>query len=187
VISPAQVRGTLELGDVQGLLLAGKVLSGIALAAVLAIIVNIWRRPSFPGVSYGSIRLTHGRMRWLWFTLIVGATALASTEDPIARATRNMEDPELLQAAGTTRQTSLTIPFPFYRYEHTRVWAGEELAKEDTLEGFLIPWALLSTIVAYVVLVLRWNPENRWAIRILQGKKHARARRKKTDAADNPS
>lgn len=179
-----QVRGTLDVGNVGALLLAGKILSMIALVVVLLVIVNIWRRKSFPAVSYGSIQLSHGRMRWLWFALILGATAIGSAEDPIARMTRTMVDEELLEAAETTRRANLTAPFAFYRYDRERIYADGELASETVFEGFLIPWAMLSALIAYVVLVVRWNPENRWALRILQGRRRWRRDRRDPAASD---
>jgi hypothetical protein len=173
----------LDIANVTSWLLAGKVLSAVALVVVLVVIVNIWRRASFPAVSYGSIELSHGRMRWLWFTLILGALALGSAEDMIARLENTSEDEELLAAAESRRQTGFTMPFPFYRYERQRVYADGELAVDNTTEGFLIPWALLSTLLAYLVLVIRWNPENRLALRILQGKRRRGFRRgRRTDS-----
>lgn len=167
-------QATLDLPDVSGFILAGKILSAVAIIALLAVTWNIWRRSSFPGVSYGSISLSHGRLRWLWFSIMLGAFALGAAEDPIARFENTIEDEELLEAAGTTRQTSLSIPLPFYRYERQRVYADDQLAVDNTFEGFLIPWALLSAFLAYVVLVVRWNPENRLALRILQGRRRRR-------------
>jgi len=167
----------LDIGNVAALLQVGKVLSAIALAVVLLIIVNIWRRPSFPAVSYGSIRLSHGRMRWLWFTFILGSLALGSAADPAARLENTSEDAELLAAAESTRHTGFTMPFPFYRYERQLVYADGVLAVDNTYEGFLIPWGLLSAFLAYLVLVIRWNPENRLALRILRGRQRRRGRR----------
>ncbi|MDH3732766.1 MAG: hypothetical protein OEU54_04495 [Gemmatimonadota bacterium] len=166
----------LDLPDVSGFILAGKILSAITIVVVLIVIANIWRRSSFPGVSYGSISLSHGRLRWLWFTIILGAFALGAAEDPIARFENTSEDAELLESAESTRQTSLSLPLPFYRYERQRVYADGELAVDNTLEGFLVPWSLLSALLAYLVLVVRWNPENRLALRILQGRRRRRAR-----------
>jgi hypothetical protein len=65
----------------------------------------------------------------------------------------------------------MTLPLPFYRYERERTYGDGELASEEILEGFLIPWPLLSGLIAYLLLVLRWNPENRWALRILRGRR----------------
>jgi hypothetical protein len=178
VIAPVpQVRGELDIPDVTGFILAGKTFSAVALLVVLIVLLNIWRRSSFPGVSYGSISLSHGRLRWLWTSIIIGAVALGSAEDPIARLESTREDDERLAAAESRRQTSLTVPLPFYRYERQRIYADDEIAVDNTLEGFLIPWALLSALLAYLVLVVRWNPENRLALRILQGRRRRRDRR----------
>lgn len=182
IAAAPQVRAELDLPDVSGFILAGKILSAIALLVVLAVLWNIWRRGSFPGVSYGSINLSHGRLRWLWTSIIIGAVALGSAEDPIARFENTSEDEELLAAADSRRQTSLAIPLPFYRYERQRIYADDELAVDNTFEGFLIPWALLSALLAYLVLVVRWNPENRLALRILQG----RGRRRNRQNAPEP-
>lgn len=167
---------SLDFGDISALLLVGKVLSAVALVVVLTVIVNIWRRSSFPAVSYGSIVLSHSRMRWLWLSVIVGAAALGAAEEPIARSMKTSEDAELLEAAEVRRQASFSAPFPFYRYERQRVYADGELAVENVTEGFLIPWPLLSAFLAYLALVMRWNPENRLAIRILKGPKRRRDR-----------
>ncbi|MDX1394728.1 MAG: hypothetical protein R3195_10055 [Gemmatimonadota bacterium] len=160
----------LDVENVGTLLLAGKVLSGLAVVGVLAVIVNCWRRDAFPGISYGEIELSHGRLRWLWILFILGGFALGSAEDPVVQAGTTMEDEELLDSAVNRRQTSLDLPLPFYRFERRRVYADGELAVESTTEYFLIPWALLGAFVAYIALVVRWNPENRLALRILQGR-----------------
>jgi hypothetical protein len=68
-----------------------------------------------------------------------------------------------------TRQVQL--PLPFYRYERVRQYRGEHLVEEEVLEGALIPWALISALLAYLVLVIRWNPESRWALRALHGRR----------------
>lgn len=168
----------LDVTNVSAWLLAGKILSGVALAVVLAVVVNIWRRPSFPAVGYGSIELSHSRMRWLWFGFIVGAVALGSTSNPVALLTSTSEDEELLAAATSRRQTSLDMPLPFYRYQRERVYADDELAVDNVTESILLPWSLLSALLAYVVLVVRWNPQNRLALRILQGRKRRSLRRR---------
>lgn len=171
-----QIRGTLDLADLGPLLLAGKILSGVALLAVFWILVDIWRRGALPAASYGEVRLSQRRMRWLWTSIILGATALGSAEDPIARFETNTEDAEVLAVEGPTRQSGLSLPFPFYRYERQRIYKDDALGSEQVLEGFLIPWALLSAFVAYLVLVVRWNPQSRLAQRILQGRRRRRER-----------
>lgn len=47
--------------QVETLLWVGKLLSGAALLLVLITLVDIWRRASFPRISYGGIRI--GRRR----------------------------------------------------------------------------------------------------------------------------
>ena len=161
----------LDVENVGTLLLAGKILSGLAVAGVIAVIVNCWRRDAFPGITYGPIELTHGRLRWLWILFILGGFALGSAEDPVVQASTTMQDEELLESAVNRRQTSLDLPLPFYRFERRRVYVNDELAEESTTEYVLIPWALLGAFVAYIALVVRWNPENRLALRILRGRR----------------
>ena len=102
----------LDVENVGALLLAGKVLSALAVAGIVAVIVNCWRRDSFPGVSYGDIELSHGRLRWLWILFILGGFALGSAEDPVVQAGTTMEDAELLESAVNRRQTSLSVFIP---------------------------------------------------------------------------
>jgi len=156
---------------IPGLLLAGKILSAITLVVVLVALTNVWRRPALPAITYGEIELSQRRMRWVWTGFLLGALALGTAEDPLARQTATMEDAEALEAAGATRQTGLSLPFPFYRYERVRRYADGGLAAEDVTQSVLIPWSLLSALLAYVILVIRWNPANKWALRILQGRK----------------
>jgi len=101
---------------------------------------------------------------------------LGATNDQVASRTRTMEDEEALAAATATRQTTLSLPLPFYHYERERTHALDALIQESVVEGVAIPWELLSALFAYLVLVLRWNPKNRWALRILKGKKRFRER-----------
>jgi len=55
-----------------------------------------------------------------------------------------------------------------------RQYRGEHLVEEEVVEGALIPWALISALFAYLVLVVRWNPESRWALRALHGRRRGR-------------
>ena len=52
--------------------------------------------------------------------------------------------------------------------------ADGALGEVGGTEGFLIPWSLLSALVAYLVLVVRWNPDSKMARRILRGRKWRR-------------
>ena len=76
----------LDVENVGALLLAGKIFSALAVAGIIAVIVNCWRRDAFPGVSYGDIELSHGRLRWLWILFILGGGARGSVEDPVVQA-----------------------------------------------------------------------------------------------------
>jgi hypothetical protein len=157
--------------NIEILLTVGKALSALMLLVVLVAIVSVWRRRSFPSVGYGGVSLSYRRLRWLWVGILLGSTGLGIAEDPIASLTHTQEDPEVLEAASSLRNTGMTLPLPFYRYERERTYGDGELASEEILEGFLIPWPLLSGLIAYLLLVLRWNPENRWALRILRGRR----------------
>lgn len=152
-----------------------KVLSAVALLLVGLAIVNVWRRDSLPGVTYGSVSLSPRRLRWVWTGVLIGATVLGSAEDPFVQSTSQTEDPELQDGAGLG--TSLSVPSPFYRYERERRYQGDRLAEESEMEGILIPWQLLSALFAYLILVVRWDPTSRWAIRLLRGRKAAREAR----------
>lgn len=178
------------------LLATGKVLSVISVALLLAAWFDVWRRPSFPDASYGGLSLSRKRIRWVWFLVLLGAFLVGIDEDPIAVSTYSMEDPdahataagELVAPEGgaeagspdvTTKTVGLSLPTPFYRYERQRIYLNDVLASEEVVEGVLIPWALLWSLLAYWVLVVRWNPERGLARRILWG------RRWKKEAAEN--
>jgi len=157
--------------NIEILLTVGKALSALMLIVVLVTIVSVWRRESFPSVGYGGVSLSFRRLRWLWVGIILGATGLGIAEDPIARLTHTHEDPEVLETASSLRNTGLTLPLPFYRYERESTYGDGELGEQLVVEGFLIPWPLFSGLLAYLLLVLRWNPENKWALRILRGRR----------------
>lgn len=164
------------------ILLAAKVLSGVSLIVFLGFILNIWLRASIPEVSYGSITLSPGRMRWLWTTFLLGSTlAAAATADAVVVGTRTFEDPDLEASlpAGTARvQNSIDAPTPFYRFSRHWTSVDGQLLEEEVREEVVIPWAMLSAFLAYVILVMRWNPENRWALRILRGKRWVKKNRR---------
>jgi hypothetical protein len=147
------------------------VLSGVVLLLVLAALVNTWRRASFPGVAYGGVSLSNRRLRWVWFIVLIGALGLGVGEDLIVTQTDAREDLPTLEGSPRLRTVSVTLPLPFYRYERERTYGDGVLIEEQVVEGLLIPWPLLYALFAFWILVVRWNPENRWAIRILQGRK----------------
>jgi hypothetical protein len=110
-------------------------------------------------------------MRWIWFGILVGAFGFGVNEDPISTRTFSSGDLEVARQAGPIRTISVDLPVPFYRYQRaTHYLDGEEVA-EDGAEHVSLPWPLLSALLAYGVLVLRWNPQNRFARRLLQGRK----------------
>jgi hypothetical protein len=61
--------------------------------------------------------------------------------------------------------------FPLYRYDRQRVYGDGVLVEEEIAEGFLIHWSLIWGLMAYFVLVVRWDPEGKRARRILRGKR----------------
>jgi hypothetical protein len=65
----------------------------------------------------------------------------------------------------------VTLPFPFYRYEREREYGGEELVSEEIQEAFVLPKPLLAALLAYLVLVVRWDSSTRLARRILKGRR----------------
>lgn len=170
--------------DFTVLFTVAKVLSAVALLLVALAIVNVWRRDSLPGVTYGSVSLSPRRLRWVWTGVLIGATLLGSAEDPFVQSASHTEDPELSQD-GPGLGTSLSVPSPFYRYERERRYQGDRIAEESETEGILIPWQLLSALFAYLILVVRWDPTSRWAIRLLRGRKAAREARKGAREARN--
>lgn len=156
---------------VQTILTIGIILSVVALLLVLVAVIDVWRRGAFPEISYGGITLSQGRLRWVWFLVLIGALIISTAEDPVVVQTMDQDHPELLEGA-STRQVTVTMPLPFYRYERDRIYADDVLASEHVVRGFQIPGSLLSALLAYLLLVVRWDPENRWALRILHGRRH---------------
>lgn len=152
----------------------GKVLSVVAVVLTLAALWSVWRRDSFPGVSYGRIYLSQKRLRWVWILVLVGAFGFGVNEDPIAVNTppgEEVEAAEGVEAGIPTRIVSTTLPLPFYRYEREKAFEDGELVRDHIVEGFVLPWPLISALVAYFVLVVRWDPDRPLARRILQGRK----------------
>jgi hypothetical protein len=142
----------------------------MARLAVLAALLEGWRRAAVPGFSYGTMTLSQRRLKAVWFAVLVGALAVGSNNDPILRYSDDIEGPAVSDA-GSNTSYSLAIPLPFYRYERTSRWVGGAMAEEHVLEGLVLPWSFLWALVAYYVLVVRWNPESRLARRILEGRK----------------
>ena len=156
------------------ILLVGKVLSVLAVVLLVVAFINLWRRESLPEVSYGGLTLSTRRLKWLWFTLLLGSLAMVGSGDLGAIRSQTLEDLENEAGelrTGEKRSTELSVPLPFYRYERSREFRGGHLVEETVTEGVLVPWPFLGTLIAYLVLVVRWNPENRWALRILHGRK----------------
>lgn len=59
-------------------------LSVLIMAFLLAAILDVWRRPDLPGVTYGGITLSPRRMRWFWVLFLGGALGFSVNEDPVA-------------------------------------------------------------------------------------------------------
>jgi hypothetical protein len=153
-------------------LLAAKVLSAVALFALVAALVNLWRRPSIPAFSYGAVTLSQRRLKAVWFAFLLGALAVGSNNDPVLRYTEGTEGPASTSTDNTSNTTySVNIPLPFYRYERTARWVNGTMVDEHILEGLVLPWSFLWALLAYYILVVRWNPDSRWARRILEGRK----------------
>jgi len=157
------------------ILLVGKILSAVALLVLAAALLNLWRRSHVPAFSYGAVTLSQRRMKTVWSAFLLGALAMGSNNDPVLHTTQNTEDPGpavAVEGSNTTR--SVTIPLPFYRYEHSSRSVNGSLVAEHHLEGLVLPWSFVSALLAYYVLVVRWNPDSRWARRILEGRKARR-------------
>ncbi len=158
-------------GQLPLLFVAGKILSAIMILVLLLAILDIWRRRSFPDVSYGGISLSQKRLRVVWFLVLIGAFGVGINEDPVAVSSQTMEDEEVAAVATTLKTVGVNLPLPFYRYERRRVYGDGALVGEEVVEGFLIPWSLLWGLLAYFVLVVRWDPASKMARRILRGRK----------------
>lgn len=172
--------------DLPGVLLAGKVLSGITILIFLGTLVNLWRRESLPELSYGTVTLSHKRLRWLWVLFLAGAFAAGADGDPIVWDSSSFEEPiaDAEEEGGSGErlvQSEILLPLPFYRYERQSTRVDGRLVKDFVLEGVVFPWELLSALAMYYLLVLRWNPENRWTRRILHGSKRRWRRRRSTE------
>ena len=168
------------LEHVGTIITVGLWLSVIALLVVAITVWNVWRRESFPEVAYGGVSLTPRRVRWLWTLALVGATVIGSARDPIIMNSVDMNDPDAeatAQARGDDgiRTTSMQVPLPFYRYEREDVTRAGLPVSSHELRGFVLPTPLLWTLLAYVFLVVRFNPDGRWTRRILHGRKATRA------------
>jgi hypothetical protein len=157
------------------LLLIAQLLSAASLLALLLALVNLRRRATVPGVSYGSLALTPGRLKALWLAFLVGSAIEGSGNDPLFVRTDDTEGAAVEASAGPLRRTSLSMPLPFYRYERERLERDGVLVEEHVLEGVVLPWSFITALLGYYLLVVRWNPESRWARRILEGKKKPNA------------
>jgi len=157
---------------------AGLWLSVVAFLVVAGTLWNLWRRDALPEVAYGGVSLTPRRVRWLWTAALLGSTVLGAANDPIVRSTSDMTDPDAEAAAAPTdqrRTVGRTVPLPFYRYEREDVTLGGVPVSSHELRGFVLPTHLLWTLLAYVFLVVRFNPDGRWTRRILHGRRATRA------------
>ncbi|MGD2124310.1 MAG: hypothetical protein PVJ76_21450 [Gemmatimonadota bacterium] len=157
--------------EISVLLTAGKVLSGVAILLSLLAIWNVWRRKGFPKVAYGGISLSQKRLRWVWFLILVGAFGFGINEDPIAVASHSTGGDREGVAISNSRTVTVNLPLPFYRFDRERVYEDGELVREEIQEGFVIPGPLLSALLAYLILVVRWDSSSRLARRILKGRK----------------
>jgi len=165
------------LEHASGIITAGLWLSGVAYLLVAGALWNLWRRASLPDVAYGGVSLTSRRVRWLWTVALLGATLLGSSNDPIVRSSVDMNDPDAEAVAAVTddvRQVTTNVPLPFYRYEKQETSRGGVVLTTHELRGFVLPSELLWTLLAYLFLVIRFNPDGRWTRRILHGRKAAR-------------
>ena len=151
-------------------LLAAKILSAIALLALAAALVNLWRRSTVPAFSYGTLTLSQRRLKAVWVAFLLGAFAVGSNNDPVLRYTDDIEGPAVVEPGPVTAY-SVSVPLPFYRYERSSRSQGGEVIEDHVLEGLVLPWSFLSALLAYFVLVVRWNPENRLARRLLEGRR----------------
>lgn len=96
--------------------------------------------------------------------------------------TRTYADPDAAATVeGTDRSTALDLPVLFYRYQREAVSRSGTLLSETVLEGVMIPWQLMSALLAYVILVVRWDLTNRWAQHVLHGRRGARRLRKQQE------
>jgi hypothetical protein len=110
-------------------------------------------------------------MRWLWMTFLVGSTLAAASGDPVVISTYSFEDPDIeasLPPGAERTQSSLDLPLPFYRYTRQRVTSDGNILEETVTQGIPFSWGMMTAFLAYVVLVVRWNPENRRALRGLR-------------------
>ena len=149
-------------------------LSVLTVAFVLLALFDLWRRKDFPLVAYGGVTLTKRRMRWVWVLVLVGAFGFAVKEEPASTRSFFSEGLDAVKAAGPSRTVTVDLPLPFYRYERARYFADGERVGEEGAEHVSIPWPLLSALFAYWVLVVRWNPGNPFARRLLQGRRWRR-------------
>lgn len=149
-------------------------LSVTVLFVVAGVLWNLWRRETLPEVGYGGVALTPHRVRWLWTAALLGATAVGSARNPMVSNTTTTEDPEARAAAApgdATRTTSRSVPLPFYRYEREDVSLGGVPVSSREMRGFVLPTPLLWALLAYLFLVVRFNPDGRWTRRILHGRR----------------
>lgn len=139
--------------------------------------INVWRREFIPEISYGELPLAPNRMRWLWTRFLVGSTLAAVSGDPVVISTYSFEEPNIeasLPPGAERAQGSLDLPLPFYLYTRQLVTGDGNILEETVAEGIPLPWGMMTAVLAYFVLVVGWNPENRWALRILGGKRWVR-------------
>jgi hypothetical protein len=160
----------------QTVFMVAKVLSAAALLALVAALVNLWRRPSVPPFSYGAVSLSQRRLKGLWSAFLLGALVVASNNDPVLRNTRDTDEPvpASTDAHAKSIYSSLNMPLPFYHYKSTARRVSGTVVEEHIEEGVALPWSFLWALLAYYVLVVRWNPDSRWAKRVLEGRKAAK-------------
>lgn len=167
----------LEHAD--AIIAAGLWLSVVAYLVVVATVWNVWRRDAMPEVAYGGVAITQRRVRILWTAALVGATVVGSANDPVVVSSTDMQDPDAQAAAahtGSSRSTSVSVPLPFYRYEKNETSVEGVVLTSHELRGFVLPTPLLWTLLAYLFLVIRFNPDSRWTRRFLHGTRRDRER-----------
>lgn len=165
----------MSADSIQAVLVVAKALSALSLLALAAALLSLWRRSTVPAFSYGTVTLSQRRLKAVWLAFLLGALAVGAGNDPVVRSTEDTQGPAAAPPdGGSTTIHALKIPLPFYRYERTSRSVNGTMVEEHSVEGLVLPWSFVWALLAYYVLVVRWNPDSRWARRILEGRKGPR-------------
>lgn len=159
---------------------AGQILSAFALLVLVILCIDVLRRDP-PEVSYGGLTLGTSRLRWLWLSFLVGSTFLSATGDPEAVRESRFELPPSERPRSDQPRIGRTIdvPLPFYSFERSWATVDGTLVEDVVREGVIVPLEMLGAFLVYLILVVRWDPENRWALRILRGRRWSKKQRAK--------